>query len=297
MKRFIICIVMIIFAILTCSCEDQGEIDQKDIDSIYEIDVGCFKQETQVNHKNIINNDEVVSVDENALKTRTLSLGGCDYEMIYQDSIYYPVGDYKVDRYFIDGNEEKSVLVNRNGDIYALFFAFSEINISNTDTPEDVLPVLREELGKIIDMTKYEKVHIPKMSESDKENGFRTYSFTFYNERYGFTSDTVTVFVSGNGNVRNLRIYDFPDELLSTKIENKKVEQLVEAKIKDMYTTDYVEYISCRIFGEKKLVIYQGEPCILCSVSPQYYEKESDKEWPGWLFDILIPTRLAATNP
>ena len=121
----------------------NSEDDVDNLDLIYEVYSSYFSQETGFNHKNVINNSARVSVDENAPLTKTVTINGLNKELNYENTLYYPVKDFKVHCYLVNGQEDCKVLIREDGSIDSILYDFDKIDILQKNTPEEVFQRLK----------------------------------------------------------------------------------------------------------------------------------------------------------
>ena len=176
-------------------------------DSVLEIDSGQGNLEADLNHKNLISAEPEVFLNESVQKNRTLTLDGVRLDLNYQDSLYYPVGGETVNRYLVDGKEDQPILLDEKGNIHSILYHFAKLSILPTDSYEDVLEPLKEELSKTFDLSYY-KEQIP-LGSAMGSRGFGMYDYLFCNRSNGYITDSLRVSVSEDGSVLGLRIRNF----------------------------------------------------------------------------------------
>ena len=297
MKKLFILISAVMLLICFCSCGDVAEeTDENIIASIYEENNGTPNSEKQFNHKNIISSDLEYSADPEAPLTKVFTIDGCELEAQYKDTVYYPVGEQRLDRYLVDGDEEKSVLVTRDGNISCILYDFAKITISSKATPEEVLPLLKEQLSKTFDIQAYENVNFDTVT--NVVSPFGVYDFLFYNIVNGYIKNYILVSVLDSGEIFALKKFGVNESVLNDycatqNIDSANVEKLLENKLKDIYSTDTTEYISYDNSSHPRLTVYNGELCARYSVTVTYSSKTQD-EAHSHINAILIPLRLTA---
>ena len=161
---------------------------------IYETNGAYYGSEKGFNHSNIISSSIRYLNDESAPLTRKIILNGVEEQLYYENSLYYPIYDTTVHCYLLNGKEECKVYIRQDGSIDGLGYDFAKIDILQNNTPEEVLPKLKELLEKYVDLSKYKHIEMPYDSSKDDGGvGFGTYSFVFYNLTDGYRTDFLRV--------------------------------------------------------------------------------------------------------
>lgn len=235
--------------------------------------------------------DRVITftVDDTVEAVRTVTLNGTVLSLTYKQTGYHPLGDYHAHRYSVDGDENKFIDIDMNGNIVRIRYAYITLDISKTATTDEVLAKLRPELEKIKDLSKYEHIEIKDQGNGD--SGFGEYSFNFYNLEDGIVTDYLYVSVSDDGGVSDLRIFDLPDERPAVNVNEDKLNDIIEAKLMKMHNTDNRKYVSFKKWGDHyQLTVYKGEYYLDCYVIPKFIQ--FDSEVSGFVISLLIPLDL-----
>lgn len=281
---------------------NSGEADYLDL--IYEIDGSYYSSEKNFNHKNIISRTAQISIDKTAPATKKVKINGVEKELHYKDTRYYPISGTTARSYLInpEDDEDVTVLINQDGTIKSVLNRFDKIDISKYDTPEKVLPKVKEVVEEYVDLSKYKYYEEPYYNPETLESssvGFGIYTFGFYNLVDGCTTDYVSVSVDYRGNVASLKITNMKQSITSLNIDEKLEDEILELKFRDIYTTDTTEYISHKIDESvrKTVVTHEdGTVYIIYRGSAKYRLKSTGAEINGWLIEIVVPLELISSK-
>lgn len=284
MKRFIVLSMAILLAISLCSC--TGNISKKDLKKIYVVEDGApswWKDATLISDK------VKCSVESSIAPEKEVKLGGVDHTLKYKDTLYYPVGQRTLHRYFVDGNEEQTVLIDGNGKVNDILYKYTVLDITKESTPNDVLELLKVELAKNFDLSRYEHVEIPEQAQESKESWI--YDYRFFNKENGYMTEYLLASVSDDGSVFGVRVHNLNTSELNLDIDKKKEQQAIELKLKDIYNTDSYKYPSYEIAFEPHVTTYNDQVCIEYSVGVRYFHSNKG-ETASFLHRILIPIEV-----
>lgn len=289
MKKGTIFVIFILCISLLCGCVDGGKKDaQQDIlKKIYEIDSAQYGTEDNLHHRNLISDRIQYSVDSSMKSEKIVEIAGINHNLEYKDTLYYPVGQKTLYRYLVDGNEEKEVLIDGDGKIKSILYDYTVLDLSETTNPNDVLEVLKIELAKNFDLSRYTYVEIP-------EQGYRISHYHFLNVENGYITENLSTAVSQDGRVLGVQVVDLESRDLTLDIDKKKEQQAIELKLKEMYNTDSYKYCSHAMSGKPRVTTYNGQLCIKYSVGARYVniQSEEQEETSSFLHTILIPIEV-----
>ena len=280
MKKWTAMYLLFLFVLVTgCSPASSEKPD-----SVLEIDSGQGNLEADLNHKNLISAEPEVFLNESVQKNRTLTLDGVRLDLNYQDSLYYPVGGETVNRYLVDGKEDQPILLDEKGNIHSILYHFAKLSILPTDSYEDVLEPLKEELSKTFDLSYY-KEQIP-LGSAMGSRGFGMYDYFFCNRSNGYITDSLRVSVSEDGSVLGLRIRNFTGTCDLSRIDKNRENERIEQKLKDIYQTENTQLQDFSERFHASVVLYNGETYLRYIVGGHFLR--SDQSF-GFLIRILIP--------
>lgn len=299
-------VVALVFSICSCNINKENNNGNEDISSdevtdvkqintedylnlILEIDSELYIIENNFNHRNSVSDKAEYLTDSSVVSIIKREIDNSEKELKYQDTLFYPIGEKRLNRYFVNGNEDNTVLVNQDGTVNAILYEFVTLDISETATPNEVLPVLVQELNKWIRTSDYEHINIPEYTENSQ--GFGIYDFLYYNSVDGYMTDYVKVSVSDDGCVFGFWINDLNYDNISLNIDKELETELLNLKLKDIYDTDNTEYNSYNTAFIPQVVIYNNKPHIRYFVSANY-SYASGGEATSWINNILIPVDL-----
>lgn len=287
MKRFIVLSMAILLAISLCSC--TGNISKKDLKRIYVVEDGApswWKDATLISDK------VKYSVESSIPSEKVVKLGGVDHTLKYKDTLYYPVGQRTLHRYFVDGNEEQTVLIDGNGKVNDILYKYTVLDITKESTPNDVLELLKVELAKNFDLSRYEHVEIPEQAQESEESWI--YDYRFLNKENGYITEYLRASVSDDGSVFGVRVHNLNTSELNLDIDKKKEQQAIELKLKDIYNTDSYKYRSYKVAFEPHVTTYNDQVCIEYSVAVKYVDSQNEEigELSSFLLRLLVPVEV-----
>ena len=291
MKKIIFSITVVVIMVSIVSCNSNN--DSKYLQYIYEIE-GTY--DTNIgNHTNIISYKPQYTVDNDVVQSKTITVINNSYDFNYKESLYYPIGDKKVYDYRLDQDGEKSVLLNEDGSVYAFLFDFITIDISPTDSSDEVRTELEKVITEWIDISEYQHVRV---DVTGREGDFGIYHYCYYNMVNDIWTDYATVAVGDDGGVSALWIIDIEvDEEDINNIDKELEEQMIQLKLEDVYNTETTSYISHEQLPGfmPQAVEYNGELCIEYTFGVRFLNKEVDEER-NIASNILIPVRLISVQ-
>ena len=301
MKKITLLIIVFILVLTSCSNKENSTADnnsspkddlssnQIDISVILEVDSGQVYAEEQANHTNTISSSPQKSVDKSVSVDKSLDVNNTTLTIKYQETLYYPVSDKRVHKYFVDNDEKKTVLIDENGKINALLYTYTTINISKNASTDEVIEPLKAELSKVLDISFYKNVQTSSVPYSD--SAFGLYSYVFYNEKNGYMTDYLKVSVSDDGGVFGLSINNLPESDFNVNISKEKEDEAIQAKMKDIYNTDKTEYKTYKSIFDPCIVVYEDQLYVQYFVSATYTHSEHG-ETNSFINTILIPLDL-----
>ena len=295
--KLIVTSILFAFVVLAvCSCSNSNSTETTDyLKYIYQIDSGEYDSDSEAfNRNNVISASAERFFDSDVLETKVVSINHKEYNLRYNESLHYPVGDEIVDLYLIEGNKDQKVLLNKDGSISAVLFTFETLDLPITASAKEIRPLLEKKLQNLIDLTAYQHVNVPVEKDDTKMEKYEMYTFLYYNSVDGYMTDYTRVSVS-NGEavweVSGLSINNLGIDNLDFRIDKEKEQELLTAKLKDIYTTDTTEYKSYNEVFPSQVVMYEGEMYIMHYVSAKYIDSSLD-ERSSCISQILIHLHL-----
>ncbi len=295
MKKYMLLLIVVFAALLAAGCSNlntsKTDLDTSwvDLDRILVVDDGQHYSESEFNYGKMISDEIQHSIDESAQVDKSLVLNGAERSLKYKDTLFYPIGDKYVHRYFVDGNEENTVLIDSEGAVQAILYDYTVLDITQTASPAEVLALLKLELSKITDISFYENMKIPE--HAPEEKGFGVYDFLFFNQKNGYMTDYLIVSVFDDGRVLGLKINNLPETSFNLDIDHEKEKQAIECKMKEIFDTEDRQYKSYALHFDPCITIYEGEIYIEYSVSAKYVYAQGG-EMSSFINIILIPLSL-----
>lgn len=239
------------------------------------------------------------STDESAPSKLTFKIKGADEDFYYHETVLLPHTNTRYHVYYWDGDEDRDIRINEDGSIHSIHFDFAKIDISNTASPDEVLPILEAELDKWFDISFYDEVDIPETYDDDSD-GFGGYEFQYTKTQNGYVTGSATARVNDDGEVTSFSTinvnYDRDKESLETDHELES--ELVAAKLDDIFNTDESKLVSYQTAFSPRLIFIDGELYINNYVYVDYSEKDGLFTWEEsqCIEEILIPLELIAVD-
>ncbi len=303
-KRYSI-ILFVFFMVILSSCNTKHEEtfsesnlgdDLNDVISeIYEIDNGYYSNNNAIIGKCIVSGKNTYSVDNDVEKTSVVEIIDNEYTVNYSKSIYYPVGDRKLDIYLI-GDTNNKVLFDKEGKIAAVLYNFEHIDISENETAENILPLIKPMLEKFENFIDYEFLDISR-SFADDAPVFGSYTFLFYNEQNGYITDYCRVVVSCKGFLRGLVFnnLNLEENESDFNVDRDLETKLLTEKMKEIYNTEKNEFVSYSVVSQPRIVRYDGKLYIKNDVGATY-KNELGYEVHDWLREFMVPLDQVVTK-
>lgn len=283
MKKLIVAFVA--FALLfIAGCASK---DQIDVNAILEVDSGQLSVEAEANHKHLISNDPNLISADGIQKNVSLTIINTKCNLIHQDSWHFPVGDEVLHRYFVDGDESKTILIDQKGNINSILYKYTKLNIGPTDTHEDVLEPLKEELAKTVDISHYANVRMT--ASTPLSDGYWICDYIFYNTNNGYQTDSLIVSVTNDGSVFALKIFHLGIDDLKVNIDKDKENAAIELKLKDIYNTNITKYQSYSMEYDPCIVQYNNQPYVEYWVSANYLHTQWEEMKSSPIIQLLVP--------
>lgn len=297
MKKYIAILMLILIVFSVCSCNKSEKNNEQYLDRIFEVENAQYTDEKEFNHKNIISSDVVHSKDTTVLSEKKVKLNGEDVTVKYNETLFYPVGEITLHSYLVDGDPEKEVLIDNDGNVNSILFKYDKIDISGVETLTDVCALAKEELSKYFDISKYRCTSILR-PVTDINSSPWMCTFQLYNTVDGCISDRFRFSVYDDGSLFAVRTFDSGVGDIKMDIDNEKVKEIVELKLKDVYDTDKCEYVSFTTYHVPSVIKYNGEVCIEYYASALYVRKGDSSETAvsSFINMIIIPLELIISN-
>lgn len=256
-------------------------------------EIGGSYEDDSLNHKNVISNNVIHTTEKIADEQATIQVAGQDWNLSYEETITYRVGDYKVNQYRVGDSEDSSVLLHEDGSVVALLnTSMIKINILPNDTPETVRAALQPAVAEFVDLSKYQNMKVDRSIDENEER-FDYYYLILYNTIEGYIGDYTAILVNDDGTVTCLWIKDIAadSDQFEFHIDNDLEEELILAKTMSLLDGLDFEYRSHRVITTPSVVSFNNELCVQYCVGIHFCEKGSDHET-SFAIDILIPVRL-----
>lgn len=294
----IILTLSVIFAMCACSNEPTNDsaLKAEGIDAIYEIKSDNYGPIEKLNHKNLISDKTVHSIEANVTAQRMVAILDNNKVINYTNTVFYPVGNKKVYKYLVSGTEKNYVYLDKDGKINMMLYSFTKLDFEPGESSDVIGRLLIEKLTPIIDLSKYEYVDVSGDSRLEGDHVGR-FHFLYYNMQDGYKTDYVKATVTAEGDVRAFSINNVGADTSHVQIDKTLESELLTAKLKDMYDTETTAYKSHSMKYTPSFKMYNDELCIEYAVVVEYESEQFDTTLQSYIEKILIPVRLiSATN-
>lgn len=290
MKKILLVFTALLIIVSFSACHNQTNVNKDALDMIYEVDNKLYVTEKSFHHKKTISNSVEYSKETTPPSNVTFAFNGDEKEFVYCDTLFYPVGEKKVNRYCEKDKEDNVILLNEDGSINSILYEYTMLDLHGGDDPENILIELKKELSKWVDISKYEYIDI------NTAEGERTiYDYLFCNRMEGYLTDYMRVSVFSDGCFLSLSINNVMIEDFVLHIDKSLEEKMIHLKLADIYNTENTEYKSYHTVFPPQVVVYDNELCVQYFVAAHYLDS-NETEQRSWLNCILIPTRLMETG-
>ncbi len=290
MKKIMLVFMALLIIGSFSACNNVNITDTNALDLIFEVDNNLYNTEKSFNHRNTISNNAEQSKEKNPPSNKKFTFNDNENEFVYYDTLFYPVGQKKVYRYSEDGKDDNVILLNEDGSVNSILYKYTRLDIYDKSDTSDVLIELKNELNKLVDVSKYEYV-----DEPEYDDALEIYDYLFYNMEEGYITDYMRVSVSADGHVFGLSINNLMSEDFVLNINKVLEEEMINFKLADIYSTESTEYKSYNTVFPPQVVVYDNELYIQYYVSANYIDS-NEKESVSWLNCILIPVSLISGN-
>lgn len=258
---------------------------QIDLSAIWETDYSDGY--VDLNHKNVLSTAAQTVAANDVEKERQITLNGAVLNLTYERSIYYPLGSEVGHLYSVNGDANDQILLDNQGNLKMILYAYTKLNISPKASPDEVLEPLKAELGKIIDLSAYE-VRLPTPFYYD-DGSFTNYDFSFYHFEDGYLTEYFSVAVTNDGSVFGLKKRKLSTIDFTIGIDEEKAKTLLEAKLTDVYNTNYSRYLSHSFTFNPHIVLCNNQLYVRYNVRVTFLHPEFGEIEDLCINHILIP--------
>lgn len=247
----------------------------------------------KVNHTNVVSDEIEYSVDSTISQSTTIQIAGKEQSAQYKQTLYYPVGDYKLHQYAISTNLSEYIYLREDGSLAGVNNLNISIDVPKPNAADEVQKNLEAVIAKVLDISKYEYVNAQELNYNSLGTA---YNFTYYNLFEGYMTDRTSIAVWTGGEVVALWINESPlPKGIDTLNINKSIEQrIITEKLEYMYNSnEYYTYCSHSIHENSipTITIYKGELCISYLLDCTVTSVESENEF-SYAINLIIPLRL-----
>lgn len=289
-------VILAIFLLTSCSYGNLpssiafSEEEKKELlQSIYEISSSTFDDTDTLNHSNVISDTAVLSIDDTVQTNITIRFLGEETNLTYSETIYYPDRGLTAHIYAFDKIEDCTILLKEDGSTVAISGTFATIDISPTESSDQIMSKLEPITQQFINPEKYEYVEVDPYSINDGPVLY--YEFIYYNLYQGYRTDFASIIVTAEGEVGLVRILDSNISNTTWDIDENYEQALLELKLRSVFDNDHMSLVEYDLRERPKAYAYNGEPCIFYNFSVAYYDKNNDCEC-RTICKILVPVRI-----
>ena len=233
---------------------------------------------TEMNHSYDIDSVPIISVnDQKKGNKKTITFGNKQYDLEYNETITYVIGEVCVDEYVIIGNNNQDkVLLMPDGEIYAMLVSsIGQIDIDRTAEASAVRQAVEDYLKEEIDFGSFKYCDVT-CSLPDISDGFGLYSFVWYNKIGDIITDqTLNLCVKQNGEINALWMkYNSKKgfEDVSDSITINDFNDEIKDKIKKIYGDNLIEYS----VSSSVLTHYDGNIYLDCTIAVSYCSENTE---------------------
>ena len=250
MKKYFI--LLIVLAICLCSCNNNHSSIEDNLKHIYVVDNGTHQDAKQ--NINFISDEMERSVRDDVEPKRDIKILDVEFDAVYTETLYYPTGDDEVHKYTVD---EGSILLREDGSVKSVLgVTIGTIDISPTDSYEEVQAKLEPVISKYVAISEYEYLEVQPWGSNDNESNFGRYIFVYYNAIQGYQTDWISVLVNDDGTISRLVIKDMGREIPGFDINKTTEDDLISAKLSLLHDTDTTQYVSYESSQRPEIVLY-----------------------------------------
>jgi len=204
--------------------------------------------DSRFNYKNILDKDtKYFDNSDNVDSKVTININNKDITLYYEESYYDKMLGSFINRYKkkMDGESNYSVRLYEDGTIKMLSKSdgLTSIEIPENATSEEILPFAKEFLSQYTELSQYNSTEYEVSDLGD-------HTFNFYSMVNGYITGKADIYISAEGKITRVMIEKIQNEITSLNVDKEKIYELLIKRIKDIYTTKSVEFISCEINKE-----------------------------------------------
>ena len=289
MKRLYLLLIAFVICLSSCNLNEKDILRQ-----IYVVYTG---QDSNT-HKdiNFVSREPVHSVQNDAEINKTVKILDNEFDAVYKETLFYPIGNYEVNQYTVG---EGSILLRKDGSVKSVLgVKIGEINISPTDSHEEVQALLEPFIADAVNVSKYEQLNVTKQGSNDNEDHFGHYNFVYYNEVQGYMTDWVSIYVDDDGTISRMVIQNLSEDINGLDIDKKHEDKLISTELSSLYNTDTTQYVSYEQSKQPQIVLFNNELHVRYTLETgfkQFFNNQSDNSEPptiNMIDEILIPLEL-----
>lgn len=286
MKRRYITIIVALLCVLLVSCVPSKQ-DADYLKEIFIVDTG----NEIPNQTNVISDELIVTVEANIQIPENVFICGIKYNLQYVDTLVYPLRGKQGKRVFRCSivNNDETILLNEDGSIFAILSSeLIEIDISESDSVDNIRLKTEEALQEIIPLSQYQEVLY--------DQSVNPYRFVYYNHINGYYTGYTTVCVSPTGSIGPIWIIDKGIDINDVYIDKQMEDKLITLKVKEMFNTSKTKYQDYSLELNSEIVWYRDELFVEYNVCVEYIDKSSNQLLSSNICKLLIPLKLLINN-
>lgn len=296
LNRLFVIVVIILSTLSSCSFETDinnvslSETEKnKLLQHIFEISYQEYADGT--NHVNTISPIAEYSIDTNAPENKTIQFLGTECSISYVETIFFPLGDFKVHRYALTDDEDCRILLMEDNSVYAVSGAFAVIDIPSDASSDTVKAAVEPVVSQWLDPSNYANVQVEQGISINGSFGY--YKYIYYNDIQGYRTNWASVFVNDNGEIISVQVSNIPINTGALEINESLATELLELKLRSIFDTKSTSFLDYYLSADAQIVMYSGELCAYYPLSVQYYGTQYGNEMElTTACDLLIPIDL-----
>ena len=224
--------------------------------------------------------DEVLfEIDEsNVGNVKTVSIFGKQYQMKYEKTIKYVVGDYTVDDYILLDpdpilNDNGNILLTQDGELCSILSNLYKIDIDPQADAETVKRAVESALNSYIDFSKYAYCDsIQSVISEDDDSGFISNTIRWYNKiGDAVKDDYISLYVNCDGYISAVNLRYLNIKHLDEIKEDIKIDDYIpkiEKKLADVYKGIKIDFT----VKNALLTYVEGEPSVVFGISIKRFD-------------------------
>ena len=221
--------------------------------------------------------------------TKTVEFAGQSYELKYEMTYTYKLGNYSTDLYKIVGSDDDYFMFTPEGAVQRVVKKEMDAARTQIDVHADgetARAAVEDALKDEIDFAGFEYCDIIE-SKLAGPDGFSTYTFIWYNRKGDImTAEKAKAVLRQDGGIGSVVLPD--DRGLDSVPDDISINDYIpaiEEKLQKIYGEKLAGYT---FLFEPELTNIGGTPCIYCELDVEYYEDDEHTDKSGEICDLAV---------